>query len=140
MKLTDIDTVKGSDEGAVMQVRHPATGEYVEGMWIKLAGPDSKIAKQRKAEIRRKLRKMNQNSIDFSALEHEAAETRAAVTLDWGGIETDQVLECTADNARHVYEQFPWLAEQVDEFQGDRANFIATSSKQRKSTSDSVPG
>ena len=140
MKLTDIDTVRGSDEGAVMTFRHPGTGECIEEMWIKLAGPDSKIAKQRRAEIRRKMRRMNRNNLDFDALEAEADETRVAVTLDWGGIEIDEPLTCTTDNAQRVYSEFPWLAEQVDEFQGDRANFIGKRSKRRARTRDSEDG
>ena len=140
MKLTDIDTVRGSDEGSVMTVTHPGTGEKLEGTWIKLAGPDSKIAKQRRAEIRRKMRKMSRNALDFDALEAEATETRVAVTLQWGGIEIDAPLDCTPDNVRMVYEEFPWLAEQVDEFQGDRANFIGKRSKKRVSSSDSEAG
>jgi len=141
MKLTDIDTIAGSDTGAKLELRHPATGEKLEGSWIKLAGPDSKIAKQRRAEIRRKMRRTGRQGLDFDALEAEAAETRVAVTLSWGGIELENgAVKCTPDNVRKVYEDFPWIAEQVDEFQGDRANFIGSSSKSAASTSDSELG
>lgn len=124
MKLTDIDTVKGSDEGAVIDLRHPATGEKLD-MWIKVAGPDSKLAKRRQAEIRRKMRGQKAGKIDLDMWEAEALETRVAVTLDWGGIEFDKPLECTPENVRMVYSDFPWVADQVDEFQADRGNFIA---------------
>jgi hypothetical protein len=128
MKLTDFDTIKGSDEGAVMQVRNPITSEPLEGAWIKLAGPDSQIAKKRQAEIRRKLRRQRSNNIDINMLDEEAMATRVAVTLAWGGIELeDGPVKCTPDNVRTVYKRVPWLVEQVDEFQGDRANFLAMS-------------
>jgi len=125
MKLTDFNSVEGSDEGAVMYVAHPVSGVETDA-WIKVAGPDSKLAKQRRASIQRMMRgKRKSNDIDFEMLEKEAMETRVALTLDWGNIEAEEeTLDCTEKNVRYVYENFPWIAEQVDEFQGDRANFF----------------
>jgi len=128
MDLSNFDTVKGSDEGAVMYVRHPVTNEKTDA-WIKLAGPDSKIAKQRRAEIRRRFRNDKSGELDFDALEEEAMQTRISVTLDWGGIELDGKLAFNKTNVKKVYQQFPWLVEQVDKFQGDRVNFMNTSSE-----------
>jgi len=127
MDLSNFDTVKGSDEGAVLYVRHPVTNEKTDA-WIKMAGPDSKLAKQRRAEIRRMLRNQKQNSVDVETLEEEANKNRVALTLDWGGIELDGPIKFSQENARKVYDQFPWLADQVDEFQGDRVNFMKASS------------
>ena len=127
MKLTDYNSVEGSDEGAVVHIEHPVTGEPTDA-WVKVAGPDSKLAKQRRTHIQRMLRgKRNMSDVDIDALEKEALETRVALTLDWGNIELDEPLSCTADNARKVYTEYPWLAEQVDAFQGDRTNFFTNS-------------
>jgi len=126
MKLNDFNSVEGSNEGAVMYVKHPVTGVETDG-WIKMAGPDSKLAKQRRAAIQRMFRaKRGAKDIDIDTLEKEAMETRVALTLDWGGLELgeDGELAFSEDNVRKVYTDFPWLAEQVDEFQGDRANFF----------------
>lgn len=129
MDLSELDSVKGSDEGAVLYVRHPVTNEKTDA-WIKMAGPDSKLAKQRRAEIRRLLRNQKANTLDVDTIEEEVNKNRIALTLDWGGIELDgEELAFSSDNANKVYERFPWLAEQVDNFQGDRANFLKTSSK-----------
>lgn len=129
MDLTDFDSVKGSDEGAVLYVRHPITNEPTDA-WIKLAGPDSKIAKQRRAEIRRMLRDKKQNTLDVDTLEEEANKNRVSLTLDWGEIELDgEKLKFSQENVKKVYERFPWLAEQVDNFQGDRSNFMIASSE-----------
>ena len=70
--------------------------------------------------------KRGNKDIDIDTLEKEAMETRVALTLGWGCLELgdDGELEFTEDNVRKVYTDFPWLAEQVDEFQGDRANFF----------------
>ena len=46
MKLNDFNSVEGSNEGAVMYVKHPVTGVETDA-WVKMAGPDSKLAKQR---------------------------------------------------------------------------------------------
>ncbi len=125
MDLSTLDTIAGSDEGAVMTVRHPATNEPIEGMWIRVAGPDSTIAKQRRAMIRRKMRGSRSGQMDYNWLDEEARQTRVATTLEWRDISVEgKLLECTPDNVRKVYERFPWIAEQVDEFQADRANFL----------------
>jgi hypothetical protein len=131
MKLTDIDTVRGSDAGAVLHLRHPGTSEVLDGVWIRIAGPDSKLAKQRRSVVRRKLRQQKSGGMDIDMWEAEAMETRIALTMEWAGIELDEPLELTEENARAIYTGFPWIAEQVDEFQADRANFIAKATKAR---------
>jgi Cu/Ag efflux pump CusA len=125
MKLTDFNSVEGSNEGAVMYVKHPVTGVETDA-WIKMAGPDSKLAKDRRASIQRLLRgKKTIADVDIDTLEEEALRTRVALTLDWGNIEDgEKKLTFNDKNVRYVYENFPWLAEQVDEFQGDRSNFF----------------
>jgi len=127
MKLLDFDTRKGSDEGAVLKLRNPVTGEATDA-WIKLAGPDGKVAKTRRAEIRRRLRGMSMKNPDLNQLEEEAALTRVAMTLDWGGIELEKPLDCTPENVRTLYDRIPWVAEAVDDFLADRANFLADGS------------
>ena len=128
MKLNDFNSVEGSNEGAVMYVKHPVSGVDTDA-WIKVAGPDSKLAKQRRAQIQRLFRgKRNGKDIDIETLEKEALETRVALTLEWGGIELDEgEVDCKENNVRQVYQEYPWLAEQVDEFQSDRANFFTNS-------------
>ncbi len=132
MKLSDFNSVEGSNEGAVVYINHPVTGEKTDA-WVKVAGPDSKLAKQRRAQIQRLFRgKRNISDIDIDTLEKEALETRVALTLDWGNIELDKPLKCTEENARKVYSEYPWIAEQIDAFQGDRANFFPSSSDGQK--------
>ncbi len=132
MKLSDFNSVEGSNEGAVLYIKHPVTGEETDA-WIKMAGPDSKLAKQRRTHIQRLLRgKRNISDVDLETLEKEALETRVALTLDWGNVEIDKALNCTESNARKVYTEYPWIAEQVDAFQGDRTNFFMKSSQEQK--------
>jgi len=130
MKLDDFNSVEGSNEGAILYLKHPVSGVDTDA-WIKVAGPDSKLAKQRRAQIQRLFRgKRSGKDIDIDTLEKEALETRVALTLDWGNIELgDGELPYSEKNVRQVYEDFPWIAEQVDEFQGDRSNFFTSSSE-----------
>jgi len=129
MKLSQFNSVEGSNEGAVLYLKHPISGVETDA-WIKMAGPDSKLAKQRRAQIQRLLRgKRNVADIDIDTLEKEAMETRVALTLDWGNIEDEGKLQFKEENVRKVYTEYPWVAEQVDEFQGDRSNFFTNSSE-----------
>lgn len=129
MKLSQFNSVEGSNEGAVLYLKHPVSGVDTDA-WIKMAGPDSKLAKQRRAQVQRLLRgKRNVADIDIDTLEKEAMETRVALTLDWGNIEDEGKLQFKEENVRKVYTEYPWVAEQVDEFQGDRSNFFTNSSE-----------
>lgn len=129
MKLSQFNSVEGSNEGAVLYLKHPVSGVDTDA-WIKMAGPDSKLAKQRRAQVQRLLRgKRNVADIDIDTLEKEAMETRVALTLDWGNIEDEGKLQFKEENVRKVYTEYPWVAEQVDEFQGDRSNFFTSSSE-----------
>jgi len=140
MKLDELDSIAGSDQGAVLTLKHPATGEPMDA-WIKSAGPDSKIAKQRQSVMRRKLRQAGKQSIDFDEIEGMAMDSRVAKTLDWGNIELEgKPVAFSEDNARMLYTRFPWIAEQVDEHQADRSFFIAAASKPQKSGSGSGRG
>lgn len=40
--------------------------------------------------------------------------------FQWG----DKQLACTDENKKFVFEQCPWMKEQVNKFMGDRANFL----------------
>jgi len=132
MELSDFNSVEGSNEGAVLYLKHPISGVETDA-WIKVAGPDSKLAKQRRSQIQRLFRgKRNISDVDIDTLEKEALETRVALTLDWGNIELGEPVKCTEENARKVYSEYPWIAEQVDSFQGDRANFFTSSSDRQK--------
>ena len=128
MKLNDFNSVEGSNDGAVFYLRNPMSGVETDA-WIKVAGPDSKLAKQRRAQVQRLFRgKRGGNDIDIEQLEKEAMETRVALTLDWGNIELDEgETPFSEKNVREVYQQYPWVAEQVDEFQQDRSNFFTSS-------------
>lgn len=126
----DLSTLEPTREGAEMAVRHPATNAPVEGMSITLLGMDSERAlrAQRAATNRRLKQGVQRMKLTAEELEADGLELLAALTVAWKGVELDgKELPCTAENARMLYGKFRWLREQVDEFTGDRANFLPAS-------------
>jgi hypothetical protein len=133
MDLNQFDTVGASDEGAVMELRHPVTGIALvqddgTAVSIRLAGMDSgRFRKQQRANTDRRLRG-SRRGVTGTEMDAEGLELLVAVTLGWTGIEIDgERPEANAVNVRKVYTKFPWIREQVDNFVGDRANFLKNS-------------
>ena len=118
-----------SDDGAVMTVMHPGTGEPTD-VTITLAGTDSKLWRSAVREFNQRNLKRAVNPGDmvgqaFDQLDKNREDLLASVTLSWINVELDGKLqECTHANARKLYKAYSWLLEQVNLFVGDRANFF----------------
>lgn len=136
MDLSQLSTKELSDQGVVMTVINPKTGEELssngEVVTLTLAGIDSDRyrAHQRKLQNRR-LKSLSRGrgaklDLDADDLDEESLDTLVACTLDWSGIgwESDKDLPCTPENVKMVYQKLPWLRDQVDFFIGSRENFI----------------
>lgn len=134
--LNDFSSL-GSTEGQWCELRHPVTDaplvNNVDGkiMRVKLIGMDSPTfaAKSREFMNRRiKRNKLNLGSAE--QLEAEKAETLAACTVGWENmVNQGKPWEYSPENALALYmdPKLKWLREQVDEFIGDRANFLQPS-------------
>jgi hypothetical protein len=126
--LSQLDTAKASDEGAELELRHPKTGEVLGGPVIILAGPDSEIVRGAQRKLTNKRLKGRRTKVDAEMIEDEQLEVLALSTLGWRDIACDgAVLPCSKENAKMLYGRFPWIREQVDEFVGERGNFIKSS-------------
>lgn len=119
------------NEGAVMQVKHPTTGEVLmdngEPVTIKLLGTDSDAFQRvNNQAINRRLK--TPRSIMPTAEEQQAIATEmlVACTLEWKGIgdAEGKPLLFTQANCKMLYTKARWLREQVDTFIGDRSNFM----------------
>jgi hypothetical protein len=133
LDLSTLDTTKAAEDGATLEVRHPATGEILtqdngEPITITLAGTDSdRFRKAQRANNTRRLR--NPRQLDGDDIERDGLNSLVLCTLAWSGIALDgQELDCTPANVRQVYQRLPWLREQADRFVSDRANFLKGSS------------
>jgi hypothetical protein len=125
------------EEGAGMIVMHPGTGSGTD-LRITVAGMDSpryrnavhRLRREASQEVAKELGDAREGVMRIAALVGERfAEKRAAVlaavTLGWQGItENDAPLACTRENATRLYEEHPWLADQVEAFMGDRGHFF----------------
>jgi len=133
--LLTLDIVAKSDEGSEIELLHPVSKEPLE-MFITVAGFDSKIATKftRKLQNKRlaQMKKKKDLSFDLSQddLDDGSLNLLAECTLGWRSSEgadfllDGKPLAFSKENAKKLYQRFPWIKEQVDAWVGDRANFL----------------
>ena len=128
MDLNKLDLNQLSNEGAWVDLLHPATGSKLP-MKIKILGKDSDKFIQLSEEFRRssledmKANKTTEQKIQSS--KEYGDKLLISCTIAWEGIELDgKKLDCTPDNVKAVYQRFSWIKEQIDTAIADRANFI----------------
>lgn len=136
MDLSKLDTVKGSEAGAVLVLRHPTTNKPLKNgddpISITLLGKDStKYQNAHHAAAAKRLENLSVKgskiSIDSEGLSpvEDAARILSQVTLGWSGIVVEgQPVPFSEAAAFDLYVKFPWIREQVDTFIVDRANFL----------------
>lgn len=126
----DLSSYKASAlDTAEIEITHPQTGENL-GVKIRVMSVDSdeyrKEAMRLQNESMRYYRK-NRGKTTAERIAQEALDLLVAVTVGWEGVEENgQPLPFSKDNCRRVYTEIPFIKEQVDEFVGDRRNFIKT--------------
>jgi hypothetical protein len=130
LDLSQFDTAKAAEQGADLQLRHPTTDAPLPDAFISLVGADSdKFQAQRRKQTNRRLENAARRSgvvkLSDEEVQHDQIELLVAATIGWRGLELDgEKLAFSADNARMLYTRLPWVREQVDQFIGDRANFL----------------
>ena len=135
----DLKNLTTTQEGATLELRHPATGEILKyggkkdqehTMHLILAGVDSDAYKkaQRKVTDRRfkQQQKFRQLRLTSSMLEDEAIEILTAVTLGGKLFMDGKEVTVDANNAGEIYREYPWIKEQADAFIEDRSNFLSS--------------
>lgn len=126
--LSNLDAAAGSNEGADVELLHPATLEKT-GIVIRVMGKDGDVYRKiignqnrKRIEAARKSRKLE---IDADKLDADVVSLLADCTISWSGVVLDgKPLECTPENAKMVYTRFAWIREQIDIAVNDRANFM----------------
>lgn len=128
MSVLDLSMMKeATADTATLNILHPKTGVDT-GIRIVVASVDSpkyrkaaSIVNNRNASLFRK----GKNNLSIEAINEGATDLLVAAVVSWDGvIWGGQEMDCTDANIRQVYELFPWIKEQVDEFVSDRGNFI----------------
>ena len=133
----DLKNLTTKQEGATLELRHPATGEKLtygkdndKIMHLILAGVDSDAYKkaQRKVADRRfkQQQKFRQVRLTSAMIEDEAIEILTAVTLGGKLFMDGKETTVDANNAGDIYREYPWIKEQADAFIEDRSNFLSS--------------
>ncbi len=132
--IADMDVIAASDKGARMKLLHPTTDDVLmigeDEQYIDVLGKDSRLYKEIMSEIQarqftRAARKKNvgaalrgiQNEVD-------SLELLAKLCTGWRIWIDGQSPKFTEGAAKQVLGDYPWIYEQVDEFIGNRANFL----------------
>lgn len=67
----------------------------------------------------------NADKVDLAKSEAQSVALLASVTESWEGLEENgKPLECTPQNVKRIYSDYPFIRSQVDEAIGDDANFM----------------
>lgn len=136
MALAELSTTKTAEQGVPVEIVHPKTNLPL-GITIVVCGTDSETYKkiQRKQlnrRMERTARSRNRHlQMTAEELEAEALDLLVACTRFWKQGDRSEIefapgewLPCTPENVRKVYEELPWLKEQIDQEIGDRSNFL----------------
>lgn len=133
MDLSLFDTSEKSQEGVLYTVLHPGTGLETD-IKIRLAGMDSEHYRnevKRQSEIRIN-RLKEQKELSEEEKERLDVQLVVALTLDWEGIQDKgKELKFSKQEATRIYSHigYRWLFNQINQFVGNRANFLPESPK-----------
>lgn len=129
MDLLNLDVVRMANEGTVLELLHPATGEALtdekgkepKAFFLRLLGSDSDTFRstlKRRAE--RNQSKKNKK-VDLDEVELRAAELLAKCTTEIYLIEDGKPVVYSRSEMTRVYLKYPWIREQAEEHMADRS-------------------
>lgn len=132
LDLSDFDTVKASESGIKFNVLHPKTKEELvydgKPVWISLLGPDSEKYKKENNKIINGRIKSNRKggTITTEVIEQDNKKLVSMVITGWSdnfGIDGEP-LTFSLENAKMLLDAYPWIYDQLNDFLGDRGNFL----------------
>ena len=136
MAIKTLTLKQSAEKGVDVAILHPTTGLPL-GITVVVCGSDSETFRAiNRKQLNRKLEQQQkqrnrQGAMTAEVLEVESMDVLVACTKSWRTGDRNQIefddnewLECTAENVRRMYEELPWLKEQIDQEIGDRNNFL----------------
>lgn len=109
-------------DSAVMRLKHPATGEEIDGIELEIFGSDSRKFRELQKEAAREiLNRKRGAAVDLDDNEEKAIKRLAELTGEIRGMEEGGK---PVTDAFYLYSKYKWIREQVDTFITDRANFL----------------
>ena len=126
-KMFDLASFSASQlNAASVRILRP-DGEPTD-ILIKVLSPDSaeyRIVSMQVQNEQLKYSMKNRGKTTAERLAQSSLDLLVGVTVAWDGIaENGAILPFSPENVRRVYENYPFIREQVDEFLGDRRNFF----------------
>ena len=128
--LAKLDTNKASEDGVWCDIENPSTGEAT-GIRIKVLGMDSKEYQAQTRKVQDKNLKKGfrgMKNLKSETLDNNKIDLICVCTKEWENVQFNgEVLPCDMENKRWLYKTYRWIFDQVDEFVGDRGNFLGES-------------
>lgn len=128
--LAKLDTNKASEDGVWCDIENPATGEQT-GIRIKVLGMDSKEYQAQTRKVQDKNLKKGfrgMKNLKSETLDNNKIDLICVCTKEWENVQFNgEVVPCDMENKRWLYKTYRWIFDQVDEFVGDRGNFLGES-------------
>lgn len=136
MDLAKLDLAANAEQGATVHLRNPLTNEPLmldgEPVTISVLGADGETFRRARASAQFALAATGLGTSEAArstsnyraAVEEQASNVLAAVTTGWERIKVDgEMWTFNEDAARHLYDRFEWIRQQVDEAVNDRRRF-----------------
>lgn len=130
MDLSQVAAVQPADGAAPMEVRDVNGSPILKAdgspITITLLGKDSDAwIRHENAMGDRRLNQRGGAKLKMEGLKAENVAGYAKCTVSWDGIGLgEDESPCTYENALKLYTKYPAIRDQVDEFMGERANFL----------------
>jgi hypothetical protein len=123
MEIGEICTREAHEEGAELNITHPATGEVTD-FYINVLGPDSRAwRKAIKTDFTRLLSNKGAGISEDDLLDSDINKL-AAITSGWRGLQRDgKDVEFSLAECKKLYNDSPQVMTQVDVFVGNSRNF-----------------
>lgn len=123
MEISQLFTAESHENGSWVEIVNPIDGNPTDIKFL-VAGIDSKCYR---GTIRRILKNALDSKVDNVSVDEDetAISILTECTLGWEGVlKNGEEWEFSKANIRAVYEQSPDIRRQVEEFIGNRVNFI----------------
>lgn len=138
MDLSEINLDEKAEQGAVMHLEHPVTGEklFVDEekktpMSITLLGMDSSAYRNKQKQINsdrmmNAAKRRSSKGVNFVMSDEQAIDLLASCATDMTILEGGELLVFSKSSVTDLFTRHTWMREQADEFIGDRANLFTT--------------
>jgi hypothetical protein len=126
--LAALDVARPAEEGRPLALKHPVTGAVLPGWVLRVRGYDAQTYQQVSDDHqRRRLERLSRRQTPtVEELNAEALELAASLVAGWEDrFDLDGApLPYSGANAARLFRRFGWIRQQVEQFAGDRANFL----------------